>query len=73
MLLVADEPTGNLDPQVSEGIFRLFSEINHQGITVLMATHNHEFVKKYPARVLKCENGRLRDSLKEDFELASYY
>ena len=73
VLLVADEPTGNLDPQVSEGIFKLFLEINHQGTTVLMATHNHEFVKKYPARVLKCENGRLRDSLKEDFELASYY
>ena len=73
VLLVADEPTGNLDPQVSEGIFKLFTEINHQGTTVLMATHNHEFVKKYPARVLKCENGRLRDSLKEDFELASYY
>ena len=73
VLLVADEPTGNLDPQVSEGIFKLFLEINQQGTTVLMATHNHEFVKKYPARVLKCENGRLRDSLKEDFELASYY
>ena len=73
VLLVADEPTGNLDPQVSEGIFKLFLEINHQGTTVLMATHNHEFVKKYPSRVLKCENGRLRDSLKEDFELASYY
>ena len=73
VVLVADEPTGNLDPQVSEGIFKLFLEINHQGTTVLMATHNHEFVKKYPARVLKCENGRLRDSLNEEFELASYY
>ena len=73
IVLVADEPTGNLDPQVSEGIFKLFLEINQQGTTVLMATHNHEFVKKYPARVLKCENGRLRDSLREKFELASYY
>jgi cell division transport system ATP-binding protein len=73
LLLVADEPTGNLDPQVSEGIFKLFLEINRQGTTVLMATHNHEFVKKYPARVLKCENGHLRDSEKENFDLASYY
>ncbi len=73
LLLVADEPTGNLDPQVSEGIFRLFLEINRQGTTVLMATHNHEFVKKYPSRVLKCENGHLRDSQKESFDLASYY
>ena len=73
LLLVADEPTGNLDPQVSEGIFRLFLEINRQGTTVLMATHNHEFVKKYPSRVLKCENGHLRDSQNENFDLASYY
>ncbi len=73
LLLVADEPTGNLDPQVSEGIFKLFLEINRQGTTVLMATHNHEFVKKYPSRVLKCENGHLRDSLGENFDLASYY
>ncbi|MGB3851718.1 MAG: ATP-binding cassette domain-containing protein [Tunicatimonas sp.] len=73
LLLVADEPTGNLDPQVSEGIFKLFLEINRQGTTVLMATHNHEFVKKYPSRVLKCENGHLRDSQKETFDLASYY
>ncbi len=73
LLLVADEPTGNLDPQVSEGIFKLFLEINRQGTTVLMATHNHEFVKKYPSRVLKCENGHLRDSQKETFNLASYY
>lgn len=73
LLLVADEPTGNLDPQVSEGIFKLFLEINRQGTTVLMATHNHEFVKKYPSRVLKCDNGHLRDSLRENFELASYY
>ena len=73
LLLVADEPTGNLDPQVSEGIFKLFLEINRQGTTVLMATHNHEFVKKYPSRVLKCENGHLLDSQKENFDLASYY
>ena len=73
LLLVADEPTGNLDPQVSEGIFKLFLEINRQGTTVLMATHNHEFVKKYPSRVLKCENGHLRDSLKDNFDMASHY
>jgi len=73
ILLVADEPTGNLDPSVSEGILSLFQEINQQGTTVLMATHSHEFVRNYPARVLKCEHGRLLDSQREDFELNSTY
>lgn len=73
ILLVADEPTGNLDPNVSEGILKLFQEINERGTTVLMATHSHEFVRNYPARVLKCEHGRLLDSHREDFELSSYY
>lgn len=73
ILLVADEPTGNLDPSVSEGILKLFQEINERGTTVLMATHSHEFVRSYPARVLKCEHGRLLDSQREDFELSSAY
>ncbi|MEM6843154.1 MAG: ATP-binding cassette domain-containing protein [Bacteroidota bacterium] len=73
ILLVADEPTGNLDPSVSEGILKLFREINERGTTVLMATHSHEFVRNYPARVLKCEHGRLLDSQREDFELSSTY
>ena len=73
ILLVADEPTGNLDPSVSEGILKLFQEINERGTTVLMATHSHEFVRNYPARVLKCEHGRLLDSQREDFELNSTY
>lgn len=73
VLLVADEPTGNLDPNVSEGILKLFQEINERGTTVLMATHSHEFVRNYPARVLKCEHGRLLDSQREDFELSSQY
>lgn len=73
ILLLADEPTGNLDPNVSEGILGLFQEINERGTTVLMATHSHEFVRNYPARVLKCEHGRLLDSQREDFELSSHY
>ncbi|MGD1895141.1 MAG: cell division ATP-binding protein FtsE [Cyclobacteriaceae bacterium] len=73
ILLLADEPTGNLDPSVSEGILRLFQEINERGTTVLMATHSHEFVRSFPARVLKCEHGRLLDSHREDFELTSSY
>lgn len=70
-ILLADEPTGNLDPDVSDGIFKLFLEINNSGTAILMATHNHGFLKKYPARVLKCENGKLLDSKKDKFSLTS--
>lgn len=65
-ILLADEPTGNLDPDVSEGIFKLFQEINKKGTAILMATHNHDLLRKYPYRVLKCENGELLDSKTHD-------
>lgn len=69
VLLLADEPTGNLDPEVAEGIFKLFLEINNSGTAVLMATHNHHTIKKYPFRVLKCGEGKVFDSSVEEFEL----
>lgn len=72
-ILIADEPTGNLDPDVSEGILKLFEEINNSGTSVLMATHNHRFIEKFPHRVLKCEKGRILDSSKEKFELSGWY
>lgn len=72
-ILIADEPTGNLDPDVSEGILRLFEEINNSGTAILMATHNHKFLEKFPHRVLKCENGRILDSKVEEFEFAGWY
>jgi len=73
VILIADEPTGNLDPEVSYGIFNLFKEINRSGTAILMATHNHGFIKDYPARVLKCEEGKLLDSANEEFDLGSHY
>ncbi|MEM6735049.1 MAG: ATP-binding cassette domain-containing protein [Bacteroidota bacterium] len=72
-ILFADEPTGNLDPDVSEGIIKLFEEINNSGTAVLMATHNHRFIKRFPHRVLKCEEGKILDSSKEKFELSGWY
>lgn len=72
-ILIADEPTGNLDPDVSEGILKLFEEINNSGTAVLMATHNHRFLEKFPHRVLKCENGKVLDSVEEDFELTGWF
>lgn len=72
-ILFADEPTGNLDPDVSAGILKLFEEINNSGTAVLMATHNHKFIEKYPHRVLKCEKTQILDSSKEKFELSGWY
>lgn len=72
-ILIADEPTGNLDPQVADDIFKLFLEINRSGTAVLMATHNHTFLSNYPARVLKCEDAKILDSEIEEFELTGYY
>ncbi|MDI1324722.1 MAG: ATP-binding cassette domain-containing protein [Algoriphagus sp.] len=72
-ILLADEPTGNLDPDVADGIFRLFQEINKKGTAILMATHNHELLRKYPYRVLKCENGQLLDSQTHDVSYGSTF
>ncbi len=69
LILVADEPTGNLDPEVSIGIFKLFQEINRSGTAVLMATHDHSLVESYNYRVLKCENGKVMDSGTEQFSI----
>ncbi|MDX1628887.1 MAG: ATP-binding cassette domain-containing protein [Fulvivirga sp.] len=71
VILIADEPTGNLDPEVSEGIFKLFQDINRSGTAILMATHDHTLVRHHQARVLKCEKGKVLDSKKEEFELST--
>ncbi len=54
-IILADEPTGNLDPETSEGILRLLQKISRGGCAVLFATHNYSLLKKYPARTLRCE------------------
>lgn len=58
-LLLADEPTGNLDPETSAGIMSLLMEISRSGRAVLMATHNYALMEKFPSRTLKCEDGRV--------------
>lgn len=58
-LILADEPTGNLDMETSEGIMQILQEIAANGKSVLMATHNHHLIKKFPGRTLKCEKGKL--------------
>ncbi|MHA8049622.1 cell division ATP-binding protein FtsE [Aquirufa sp. ROCK-SH2] len=59
ILLLADEPTGHLDPQVSLEVMQLFQQLNQQGMTILMASHDYNSMKQIPARFLNCENGNI--------------
>jgi len=61
-LLIADEPTGNLDPITSEEIFQIFHNINQKGTTVLIATHDFLMIDKFPSRSLLIEDGKILDS-----------
>ena len=61
-MILADEPTGNLDPETSEGIMKLLIDIGQTVCSVLMATRNYTLIEKFTARIIKCENGRLFDS-----------
>lgn len=72
-ILIADEPTGNLDPDVSYSILKIFQQINNHGTAILMATHDYKLIKKAPARILKCDGGKILDSSKEEFELQHNY
>jgi len=60
-ILIADEPTGNLDPDLSWEILRLFLTIHHQGTTVLLATHGRETIRRVGGRILTLSQGRLAD------------
>lgn len=65
LLVIADEPTGNLDPERSWDIMRIFSEINESGTTIVMATHDKEIVDNMEKRVIAIEKGSIvRDDLK---------
>lgn len=58
-LILADEPTGNLDPQTSVEVMEVLREINAAGNTILMATHDYALLLKYPSKTLKCENNQI--------------
>ncbi len=60
-IMLADEPTGNLDPKASAEIMSLLKQINNRGMSVLMVTHDYDTVKQYPYRTLKLENGRIKE------------
>lgn len=62
-LLLADEPTGNLDPELSLGLFELFRRLNEQGVTVLIASHDLSLIRSMSRRVLVLSGGRLADDI----------
>jgi cell division transport system ATP-binding protein len=62
-LILADEPTGNLDPETSEGIMNLLVEISKNGRAVLIATHDIMMFDKFPSRSIRCESGKIIDSM----------
>jgi cell division transport system ATP-binding protein len=58
-VILADEPTGNLDPQTSVEVMQLLKEINQNGKTIIMATHDYALLMKFPSKTLKCDSGTL--------------
>ena len=62
-LILADEPTGNLDPDTSEEIVMLLKQISLNGTAVLVATHDYHIIRTFPSRIIKCENGKVVDAV----------
>ncbi|MDR1760955.1 MAG: ATP-binding cassette domain-containing protein [Bacteroidales bacterium] len=65
-IILADEPTGNLDPETSDEIFNLLHSIAKQGCAVFFVTHNHHLIKKYPARTFQCKNNTISEITEEE-------
>ena len=63
-IILADEPTGNLDPETSDELMAILKELNEQGKTILMATHDYHILNRYPARTLVCAEQKVTDSVK---------
>lgn len=70
-IILADEPTGNLDPETSEGIMNILSEISQSGRAVVMATHNYNLLNKFRARTMKCQEGRLIELENREIDFAA--
>jgi cell division transport system ATP-binding protein len=63
-IILADEPTGNLDPDTSEEIVLLLKQISLSGTAVLVATHDYHIIRTFPSRIIKCENGKVLEDVK---------
>lgn len=62
-IILADEPTGNLDPDTSEEIVLLLKQISQSGTAVLIATHDYHIIRTFPSRIIKCENGKVLEDV----------
>jgi cell division transport system ATP-binding protein len=60
-LIIADEPTGNLDPETSQEIMSLFKELHKGGISIIMATHDYNMIMKFPGKIFQCSGGKLQE------------
>lgn len=60
-LIIADEPTGNLDPETSQEIMHLFRKLHKGGISIVMATHDYNMIVKFPGKIFQCDQGRLNE------------
>lgn len=69
-IIIADECTGNLDRENSIGILNILNDINKEGVTVIMATHDNELINLFPKRVIQLENGKIiKDTKREMYEV----
>lgn len=64
-IIIADEPTGNLDPQTSLEIMEVFQKLHQQGMTVLMATHDYNMIVKFPGKILRCDEGTIYEVVQQ--------
>lgn len=65
-IILADEPTGNLDPETSDEIFNVLHSIAKMGCAVFFVTHNHQLMKKYPARILECKSNTVTEIFEQE-------
>ena len=72
-IIISDEPTGNLDPKSSIEIMNVLDEINKNGNTIVMATHDFVLLKKYKGRILKCTNGKIDEIQTNDLNIETVY
>ena len=70
-IILADEPTGNLDPETSDALLQLFMDINKEGKTIVMATHDYPIIQRFPARKIICEANTIRE-LADDTEIIDF-
>jgi cell division transport system ATP-binding protein len=64
-LILADEPTGNLDPQTSAEVLEVLKKINANGKTIIMATHDYALLMKFPSKTLKCEDEKIFEVIQQ--------